>query len=82
MTEREGKSVLKGIAMGPIKVYKKAETAISETSARSAEEEKTRFEAAQTKAQTQLAELYEKALREDRRHLRGSPDDAGGRGLR
>ena len=59
-----GKSILNGIAIGPIRIYKKAETQTSQTSALTPEEEWSRFEAARIKAQEQLAALYDKALAE------------------
>ena len=59
-----GKSILNGIAIGPLRVYKKAETQTVVTSTLTPEEEYARFEAARTKAQEQLGDLYDKALDE------------------
>ena len=59
-----GKSILNGIAIGPLRVYKKAAVQTSQASSLTPEEEWARFEAAKEKAQEQLAGLYEKALDE------------------
>ncbi|RKI71098.1 phosphoenolpyruvate--protein phosphotransferase [bacterium 1xD42-67] len=59
-----GKSILNGIAIGPLRIYKKAETQTKQTSSLSPEEEWARFEEAKEKAQEQLAGLYDKALDE------------------
>ena len=59
-----GKSILPGIAIGPLKVYHKTEVVIVEASTSSPEKELERFEAARVKAQEQLGVLYEKALAE------------------
>ena len=59
-----GKSILNGIAIGPLRIYKKAEVKTSQTSSLTPEEEWKRFEAAKEKAQEQLAGLYDKALDE------------------
>lgn len=59
-----GKSILNGIAIGPLRIYHKEETAISAATALSPAEEWKRFEAACEKAKEQLAGLYEKALKE------------------
>ena len=59
-----GKSILNGIAIGPLRVYKKAAVQTSQASSLTPEEEWARFEAAREKAQEQLAGLYEKALDE------------------
>lgn len=59
-----GKSILNGIAIGPLRVYKKAAVQTSQTSSLTPKEEWARFEAAKEKAQEQLAGLYEKALDE------------------
>lgn len=59
-----GKSILNGIAIGHLRIYRKAETQTSVTSARTSAEEWARFEEAKEKAQKQLGELYEKALNE------------------
>ena len=59
-----GKSILNGIAIGPLRIYKKAETQTSQLSSLTPEEEFARFDAARVKAQEQLAGLYDKALDE------------------
>ena len=59
-----GKSILNGIAIGPLRMYKKAETETAVTSSLTPEEEYARFEEARVKAQEQLGNLYEKALDE------------------
>ena len=59
-----GKSILNGIAIGPLRIYKKAEVKTSQTSSLTPEEEWKRFETAKEKAQEQLAGLYDKALDE------------------
>ena len=59
-----GKSILNGIAIGPLRIYKKAETQTAVTSTLTPEEEYARFDAARVKAQEQLGALYEKALDE------------------
>ena len=59
-----GKSILNGIAIGPLRVYKKAETQTSQVSGLTPEAEWKRFQEAKEKAQEQLAALYDKALEE------------------
>ncbi len=59
-----GKSILNGIAIGPLRIYKKAEVQTSQTSNLTPEEEWKRFQAAKEKAQEQLGGLYDKALEE------------------
>ena len=59
-----GKSILNGIAIGPLRIYKKEETQTAVTSTLTPEEEYARFDAARLKAQEQLGELYDKALEE------------------
>lgn len=59
-----GKSILNGIAIGPLRIYKKTEVKTSQTSSLTPEEEWKRFETAKEKAQEQLAGLYDKALDE------------------
>ncbi len=60
-----GKSILNGIAIGPLRIYyKKAEVQTSQTSSLTPEEEWKRFQAAKEKAQEQLGGLYNKALEE------------------
>ena len=59
-----GKSILNGIAIGPVRIYRRAEQETVMASALTAEQEWARFEAAQSRAREQLAGLYEKALAE------------------
>ena len=59
-----GKSILNGIAIGPVRIYHKAGQDTVMASALTAEQEWARFEKAQSQAQEQLEELYEKALAE------------------
>lgn len=59
-----GKSILNGIAIGPLRIYKKEEVQTTQASSRTPAQEWERFESACTKAKEQLAELYEKALDE------------------
>lgn len=64
MIVREGKSVFKGVAIGNIFVYKKAEKAVTKEAISDTAAELTRFEAAKEKAMGQLKMLYEKAKRD------------------
>lgn len=64
MIVREGKSVFKGVAIGSIFVYKKAQKAVSKETVEDTAAEVARFEAAKEKAMAQLKGLYEKALRD------------------
>ena len=59
-----GKSILNGIAIGPLRIYKKTEAQTSQTSNRTPAQEWERFENACVKAKEQLAGLYEKVLDE------------------
>lgn len=59
-----GKSILDGIAIGPLRFYHKVDTEIVMASKTTPDEELSRFAAAQAKAQEQLGALYEKALEE------------------
>ena len=59
-----GKSILNGIAIGPVHVYHKAETQTAAASTLTPAEEWARFESACETAKAQLAELYNKALDE------------------
>ena len=60
----KGKSVYKGISIGKIFVYKKAEKNIKKEIIEDTVAEVVRFEAAKAKALGQLKGLYEKALRD------------------
>ena len=55
-----GKSVLNGIAIGKLKIYKKKDTAISTAPVADTVAELERFEAARQKAIEQQTALYEK----------------------
>lgn len=59
-----GKSILNGIAIGPLRIYRKEEARISQISSLTPAEEWERFQSACAKARDQLGELYEKALNE------------------
>ena len=59
-----GKSILGGVAIGPLRVYRKEETQTAAASALTAEEELARFDAAREKAKEQLRALYDKAREE------------------
>ena len=59
-----GTSILKGIAIGKLKLYRKEAVETSRASSLAPEEEYARFQAAQKAAQEQLGQLYEKALDE------------------
>lgn len=60
----QGKSVLKGIAIGKIYLYEKQEYVLEQRQVADAEAEVARFEAAKETAIGQLDDLYEKALAE------------------
>lgn len=64
MQNAAGKSILNRIAIGTLRIYKKAEIKISAASSLTPEMELARFEAARVKAQEQIGELYKKALTE------------------
>ena len=64
MIVREGKSVYKGVAIGSIFVYKKAEKSVTKETISDVAAELARFDAAKEKAMSQLKGLYEKALRD------------------
>ena len=59
-----GKSILNGIAIGPLRIYKKKETETAVISNLTPEKEYARFDEARIKAQEQLEGLYNKALDE------------------
>ena len=59
-----GKSVYKGIAIGPIQVLKKQEGLVKRQHIKDVQAELQRLEEAKEKSLTQLGALYEKALRE------------------
>ena len=60
----QGKSVLKGIAIGKIYLYEKQEYVLEQKQVADAEAEVARFEAAKETSIGQLDDLYEKALAE------------------
>ena len=64
MIVREGKSVFKGVAIGKIFVYKKAEKTVSQEKITDTAAELARYEKAKAKAMSQLKALYEKALKD------------------
>lgn len=59
-----GKSILNGIAIGPLRIYKKQEVKAAVLSSLTPGEEYVRFNAARVKAQEQLEGIYDKALDE------------------
>ena len=59
-----GRSVLEGIAIGPLRWFQPQRVQIPERSARTPEEELERLEQARRRAQAQLGGLYEKARKE------------------
>ena len=59
-----GKSILNGIAIGKLKIYKKKDTVISAAEVADTAAEAARFEDARAKAIEQQTALYEKALAE------------------
>ena len=60
----EGKSVFGGVAMGRLSIYKKNDQVVKRTKVSDADAEVKRYEQASDKAKTQLAALYDKAVRE------------------
>ena len=59
-----GKSILNGIAIGKLKLYKKKDAVISAADVADTAAEEARFEDARAKAIDQQTALYEKALDE------------------
>ena len=59
-----GRSILNGIAIGKLKIYKKKDTVISTAQVADTAAEEARFEEARAKAIDQQTALYEKALAE------------------
>lgn len=78
-----GKSILNGIAIGKIKIYKAPVYEINTGLIEDVDAEVARFNAAVAKAIDQQGVLYEKAKKRRRRRersdLRGTPADAGRR---
>ena len=64
MQTYNGKSVLGGIAIGKIRVYKKDQQQVRRTKVEDVEAELKRYRAAKETAVEQLGQLYEKALKE------------------
>lgn len=64
MKKLSGKSVYKGIVMGPVAVLKNKEQQVKRTKIENAEAEIARIAAACAKAKEQLENLYEKAVKE------------------
>lgn len=64
MLKLSGKSVYKGIVLGPVVVLKKNDQQVTRVKIADAEEELSRLEAANEKSKEQLQNLYEKALKE------------------
>lgn len=60
----EGKSVFGGVAMGRLSIYKKNDHVVKRTKVSDTDAEIKRYEQASEKAKTQLAALYDKALKE------------------
>ena len=59
-----GKSILNGIAIGPVHILKEKVCTIAERSALTPEEEQERFDRACETAKEQLTELYEKSVKD------------------
>lgn len=64
MTEYYGKTVYKGIAMGPALVHRNGKTQVKRTKIEDTDMELARLETAGMKARKQLQNLYDKALQE------------------
>lgn len=64
MMRFQGKSVYKGIAMGPVALLLKADQPVKRVKTVDAESEISRFETARLQAREQLEALYEKAVKE------------------
>lgn len=64
MEKFEGKSILKGVAIGKIHYYSKGEQVVQRVSVEDTAAELQRFEKAKETALEQLHELYDKALKE------------------
>ena len=62
MEEFRGKSVLSGVAIGKLYIFKKQEYTLVKETISDAEREKARFHEACEKAKEQLSRLYDKAL--------------------
>ncbi len=64
MLEITGKSVFGGVAIGPVKIYRKQENVVKRSKVDDVEAEVTRFDAAKDTAKQQLSALHDKALKE------------------
>ncbi|MBQ8011763.1 MAG: phosphoenolpyruvate--protein phosphotransferase [Oscillospiraceae bacterium] len=64
MTEFTGKGVYGAVAIGRISVFRRQDIAVKRVRITDTEKELARLEAAKEKADTQLGEIYEKALKE------------------
>ena len=64
MLKFSGKSVLAGVAIGKLYIFKKQEYTLVKETVEDAEAEVARFNAAREKAMEQLGKLYEKTLEE------------------
>lgn len=64
MLEITGKSVFGGVAIGPVKVYKKGENVVKRVKVEDVEAEVKRFDEAKETAKGQLDALHDKALKE------------------
>ncbi len=64
MEKVTGRSIVKGIAIGKILLYRKEEQSVKRTKVKESDREEKRYEAARKEAVSQLNELYEKAVRE------------------
>lgn len=64
MERYTGKSILKGITIGPVLFYTKGEQAVKRIRIADVEAEIKRYEAARDEAVSQLEELYQKAVKE------------------
>ena len=76
-----GKSILNGIAIGKLKIYKKKDTVISAAEVADTAAEEARFEDARAKAIDQQTALYEKALAEAEGDMEKAVDVLRTRGL-
>ena len=63
----QGKSVYSGVAIGRLAIYRKSENQVKREKITDTAKEVKRFEDAKDTAKQQLAGLYDKALKEDKR---------------
>lgn len=64
MQTADGNSILKGVAIGPLRIFKRTEAEIAALSTLTPAEEAARFHAARVTAMEQIQTLYDKALGE------------------